>query len=110
MTMMFSAFWNEALTAALVNHLWQSTVVVLIAWLLTVILRGNQARTRYWVWMIASVKFLIPFSLLISTGESLRMTMATPIPRPALAAVMEQIAQPFPHTGTLAHGCRQRRE
>jgi hypothetical protein len=46
--MMFPAFsngtWtNEAWTAALVNHLWQSTVVVLIAWLLTLILRNNHA-------------------------------------------------------------------
>jgi beta-lactamase regulating signal transducer with metallopeptidase domain len=98
--MMFAAFWNEALTAALVNHLWQSTLVVLIAWLLTVILRGNQARTRYCVWMVASVKFLIPFSLLISAGESLRVAAATPIPRPVLGAVMEQIAQPFPQTAS----------
>ena len=72
--MMFPAFWNETWTngvwtPALVNHLWQSTVVVLIAWLLTLTLRSNQARTRYWVWMIASVKFLIPFSLLIAAGE-----------------------------------------
>ncbi|MGB6472753.1 MAG: M56 and DUF3738 domain-containing protein [Candidatus Sulfotelmatobacter sp.] len=102
---MSPAFWNETWingvwtntvwTAALVNHLWQSTVVVLIAWLLTLTLRSNQARMRYWVWMIASVKFLIPFSLLIAAGESLRAAMATPIQRPALAAAMEQIAQPF---------------
>jgi uncharacterized protein (TIGR03435 family) len=99
---MFSPFWNEAWTAALVNHLWQSTVVVLIAWLLTMMLHGNQARTRYRVWMIASVKFLIPFSLLISAGESLRMAVATSTPGPALAAEMEQIAQPFPLTGSAA--------
>ncbi len=92
--MMFSAFW----TAALFNHLWQSTVVTLIAWLLARMLRSNQARTRYWVWMIASVKFLLPFSLLIAAGESLRSTLSTPIERPAFAAVMEQITQPFPQT------------
>jgi uncharacterized protein (TIGR03435 family) len=97
--MTFPAFWNEAWTAALVNHLWQSTVVVLIVWLLTLSLRGHQARTRYRVWMIASVKFLLPFSLLIATGESLRsMVAAPPTPRPALAAAMEQIARPFPRT------------
>jgi bla regulator protein blaR1 len=97
--MMFPAFWNEAQTevwsAAPANHLWQSTVVVLIAWLLTLLLRSNQARTRYWVWMIASVKFLVPFSVLIAAGEFLQTAVATQIHQPALAAVMEQITQPF---------------
>ena len=91
---MSPAIWNELPTAAVVNHLWQSTVVVLVAGLLTQILRSNQARTRYWVWMIASVKFLVPFSLFISAGEWLRTAVA-PIEQPALAAVMEEIAQPF---------------
>ena len=76
-------FWNGALTttwtAALINHLWQSTVVTLLAWLLALTLRSNHARTRYWLWMIASVKFLLPFSLLISAGEWLRPAVATPL-------------------------------
>jgi len=97
--MMFPAFWNEAQTevwsAALANHLWQSTVVVLIGWLLTLRLRSNQARMRYRVWMVASVKFLVPFSLLIAAGEFLQTAVATQIHQPALAAVMEQITQPF---------------
>jgi hypothetical protein len=37
-------FWNESWTSAVVNHLWQSTVVVAIAWLLTLALRKNHAR------------------------------------------------------------------
>ena len=69
--MMLPASWNGAWTAAIANHLWQSTAVTAIAWLLTLCLRNNHARTRYWVWMIASVKYLIPFSLLITAGESL---------------------------------------
>jgi uncharacterized protein (TIGR03435 family) len=96
--MIIPAFWNDAWTAALGNHLWQSTAVTGIASLLALSLRNNHARTRYWVWMIASVKFLIPFSLLIAVGESLRSTFATPIQKPALAAVMEQITLPFPQS------------
>jgi uncharacterized protein (TIGR03435 family) len=98
--MMFPAFWSEVWTAPLINHLWQSTVVALVAWLLALALRANHARTRYWVWMIASVKFLIPFSLLISAGEWLRTAFAAPLERPALAAVMEQITEPFPQTAS----------
>jgi uncharacterized protein (TIGR03435 family) len=100
--MTFPAFWNEPWTAALVNHLWQSTLVAGIAWLLAFILRGNPARTRYWVWMIASLKFLIPFSLFVAGGEWLRSMVATPIQRPGLAAVMEQITQPFPQAASSA--------
>ena len=96
--MMFPAFWNEAHTAALVNHLWQSTIVALVVWFLTLALRNNHARTRYRLWMIASLKFLLPFSLLIAAGQWLRPMAAAPVQPPAFAAVMEQIAQPFPQT------------
>src|SRR6266566_706856 len=34
-------------------------------------LRKNTARVRYWLWLAASVKFLIPFSLLITVGSHL---------------------------------------
>jgi bla regulator protein blaR1 len=39
------------LTAALANHLWQSTVFAGIAGLLALALRKNHARTRYWLWL-----------------------------------------------------------
>ena len=51
------------------NHLWQSTAVILVAWLLTISLRDNPARIRYAIWMIASIKFLFPFALLTRIGE-----------------------------------------
>jgi uncharacterized protein (TIGR03435 family) len=95
-------FWNEIWTAALINHLWQSTLFVLIAWLAALMLRNNQAWMRYWVWMIASIKFLFPFSLLINAGEFLRRSFAAHIQNSAFAAAMEQIAQPFPQTPSAA--------
>jgi hypothetical protein len=58
-------------TSALANHLWQSTVFACIAGLLTLTLRNNHARTRHWLWLVASVKFLIPFSLLAAAGSRL---------------------------------------
>ena len=97
-------FWNQTWTAALVNHLWQSTVATLIAWLLALAMRNNHAKTRYSVWMIASIKFLLPFSLLIAAGERLRSMVATPIQRPAFAATLEQITQPFPQVASPAAG------
>jgi uncharacterized protein (TIGR03435 family) len=101
--MMLSSFWNETWTAHLVNHLWQSTVVAFVAWLLAMLLRNNHARTRYWVWMIASIKFLFPFSLLILAGGWLRLAVATAIQTPAFAAAMEQMTEPFSQaTATVA--------
>jgi hypothetical protein len=41
------------MTAALMNHLWQSTVFAAVAGLLTLALRSNRAETRYWVWFAA---------------------------------------------------------
>ena len=65
-----SAIW-AAIAPALGNHLWQSTLCVVVAGLLTLILRKNHARARYGLWLAASVKFLIPFSLLIGIGSHL---------------------------------------
>ncbi len=84
--------------SALINHLWQSTVVVAIAWLLTLALRKNHARVRYWVWFAASVKFLLPFSLLVAAGEWVRTWVRAATTRPAVADAMGQMAQPFPET------------
>jgi bla regulator protein blaR1 len=55
----------------LANHLWQSTLCSVALWLLTVILKENRAAVRYWLWLGASVKFLVPFSLFVSMSRQL---------------------------------------
>lgn len=77
------------------NHLWQSTGFAAVAVLLAFALRANQARARYWLWLAASVKFLVPFSVLAAIGRGMGrwFTPATPVSR--LPFVMEQIVQPF---------------
>jgi hypothetical protein len=92
-------FWSEASNlpwaGILANHLWQSTVIAVMVWLLALTLRKNCAHTRYRLWMAASVKFLVPFSLFIQAGEWLRPIVAAPAQTPAAASAMEQIARPF---------------
>src|SRR5581483_1859295 len=88
------------MTPALANHLWQSTVFAVIVSLLALALRNNHARMRYRLWLIASLKFQIPFSLLFAAGEHLRWPAAAPVARPAVSAVVEQLAQPFPYLPT----------
>ena len=101
-------FWHESISAALVNHLWQSTVVAGIAWLVANALRTNHARVRYWIWFAASMKFLLPFSLLTAAGEWLRSLIAVAaIPKPPVAAAMVQIAQPFSPSQIVDAGAAQ---
>jgi uncharacterized protein (TIGR03435 family) len=91
-------------TTALANHLWQSTVFVLAAWLLAIALRGNQARTRFWLWMIASAKFLLPFSVLIAAGEWLHPKASGIGAAPELFAVMSDVTQPLAYDAGALHG------
>jgi bla regulator protein blaR1 len=57
--------------SAMGNHLWQTTIFTAAIWLVTPLLRKNPARIRYLLWLTASVKFLLPFSLLITLGSLL---------------------------------------
>jgi bla regulator protein BlaR1 len=91
-----SAMW-PAIAPALGNHLWQSTIFAVIAGLLTLLLRKNQARTRYWLWLAASAKFLIPFSLLVSLGSHLSWLRTSPASKAGLYLAMEEVSQPFTH-------------
>ncbi len=73
----------------MITHIWQSTLFAGAAGLLTLLLRRNRARTRYWVWFIGLVKFLVPFAVLVSFGSHLTMPQWTP-KAPALARAMAQ--------------------
>jgi len=63
-----SAAWT-AIGSTLANHLWQSTLFAGVVGLLVLSLRRNQAMVRYGLWLTASAKFLVPFSLLVSAGN-----------------------------------------
>ena len=91
----FTPAWCPAWTAALINHLWQSTAVVLVAWLLTRLLRANRARVRYAIWMTASIKFLLPFALLSSLGAHWALPNPSPQSGPSLSVIVEEFSQPF---------------
>src|SRR5512138_2393038 len=56
------------MTVFLANHLWQSTLVAVLAWLATLALRRNRAGVRYAIWLAASLKFLVPLSAIMTFG------------------------------------------
>jgi bla regulator protein blaR1 len=76
-----------------VNHLWQSTLFALAVAVLTFALRKNHAKTRYTLWLIASLKFLIPFSFLLAVGQQIRIADTTTLPHPALAIAAKQVRE-----------------
>jgi bla regulator protein blaR1 len=90
----FSAMWS-AIAPTLGNHLWQSTVFAGVAALLTLALRKNRAQARYWLWLMASMKFLVPFSLLAVVGSRLAWTRDAAGSKTGLYFAMEQVSQPF---------------
>jgi TonB family protein len=81
------------------NHLWQSTVFAIAAGLLTIAFRHNRAHIRYWLWFSASVKFFVPFTLLINIGSLVPWTQAAQwLVQNGIAAAVVQVGQPFPDT------------
>jgi bla regulator protein BlaR1 len=84
---------------ALANHLWQSTLFAGAAGLMTLLLRKNRAHARYCLWLAASAKFVIPFSLLISLGGA--FPRARPVsngPQIAIYTMVDAASQPFSET------------
>ena len=96
--MTLSILWTSGSAAALFNHLCQSTVMVLFAWLVTLALRPNRARVRYAVWMFASVKFLVPFALLAGLGAWSAKPIRGPQIGSAVYTVVDELSQPLQQT------------
>jgi bla regulator protein BlaR1 len=86
--------------SSLTAHLWQSTFFVLAVALFTLVFRGNRAQVRYWLWLSASVKFLVPFAVLMSVGSALEtwVPATQKIAPPVVSFAEEYVAQPFPGT------------
>jgi len=83
---------------ALGNHLWQSTLFAVLAGLLALFLRKNHARVRYVLWFAASLKFLIPFALLVFLGSHLSWLRSSAPTSASLYVAMQEVSQPFDQT------------
>jgi len=86
------------MTMAILNHLWQSSLVAGAIWVLTLLFRNNGAGVRHGLWLAASLKFLLPFSLLAAIGR-VSFTHAV---APGSMQALEQIAPAaMPFAGAL---------
>ena len=90
-----------ALLTAIANHLWQSTLFAGLAALVALALRKNHARVRYQLWLAASLKFLIPFALLIRLGGHLTTPYRPAETQPAFYFLIRTVSQPFTQTRSL---------
>jgi beta-lactamase regulating signal transducer with metallopeptidase domain len=70
-------------------HLLQSTAFALIAAILTLGFRRNQAQIRYGIWLSASLKFLLPYSFLVAAGR--HWGFAHPVSSPEIHLVARSL-------------------
>lgn len=66
--------------AFIAQHLWQSTLFLIAAWVLARACRRNSAAIRYWIWFGASLKFLVPFAWLQWLGDYVGRSLPEPPP------------------------------
>lgn len=98
----FSSMWTTV-APALGNHLWQSTLVAIFTAFLAFALRKNHAAARYRLWLLASLKFLFPFSLLIGIGSHLTWSRGIVRTAAGFDVALGQVSQPFTQaTSTLS--------
>jgi len=80
----------------LANHLWQSSLFAGLMTLLTLVMRKNRASARHWLWVAASVKFLIPCSWLIALGGQFQWhNPSAAAAKAAASVVLQETTQPF---------------
>jgi bla regulator protein BlaR1 len=82
----------------LAAHLWESTLIAAVIGVLAWLLRRNSAHLRYWLWLAASIKFLVPFSILVTAGSVLGALLPRTVViggSRATAAAVEFIQRPY---------------
>ena len=87
-------YFSNSLLPGVADHLWQSTLFAVAVALLTLALRKQSAQVRYIIWLAASLKFLLPFTLLSAIGSRLSPAH-TPAPGNTGINFIEEFAQPF---------------
>ena len=89
------------MASMLANHLWQSTVFAVLVGLLTLRFRNNGAHIRHSLWLAASIKFLLPFSVFIALCSQLpwhtsSLSTSSASAAEQLSAIVDRITQPTP--------------
>jgi beta-lactamase regulating signal transducer with metallopeptidase domain len=86
--------------SAVLDHLWQSTLLAVAIAALAVAFRNARASVRYGLWLTASLKFLVPFAAFAALGRLLAPAIRPPA-EPG-AALITLAAEPFARSGAPA--------
>jgi beta-lactamase regulating signal transducer with metallopeptidase domain len=73
--------------AALLDHLWQSTLFAGAIAVLMPLFRKQAASLRFGLWFAASMKFLVPFASLVALGRGLLSAVTPDIAAPLLSVI-----------------------
>ena len=87
---------------ALANHVWQSTCFAAAIAVCCYWLRHDGAHVRFWLWWMASVKFLVPFSLLTALGARLALEAPVTFVPEIWTLRAELVANPFANYAALS--------
>ena len=80
---------------AVLDHLWQSTLLAAAIGVLAVVFRRARASVRYGLWLTASAKFLFPFAALAALGRLLAPGIRPPAAAQPDAVFIARAAEPF---------------
>jgi TonB family protein len=90
--------------ASLADHLWQSTMVAAVCALLVGSVGKRQPSVRHAIWLTASLKFLIPFSILATLGRAAAAWAWPSFVAVAAPMGVQALGRPFDVTGALVSG------
>ena len=87
----------------LIDHLWQSSLCVILLCGLLALTRRHSAQVRVWLWRLVAIKFLVPFSLFSAFGGWFGFPARFPGDPPPASAVrlVEQLSRWFSISGSL---------
>src|SRR5688500_10565366 len=77
------------------DHLWQSTLFAGAIVAVAMLLKRHIAVLRYWVWFVASAKFLVPIAALVTIGGYGSWRSVDVVPYRDGPVLIETVSQPF---------------
>ena len=96
---MTSFISTQELLALAGDHLWQSTLFAAAALVCAALLKRHSAAVRYWVWFVASAKFLVPIAALVAVGGYSSWRVIEIVPYSEGPVLIEAVSQPFTGEG-----------
>ena len=80
----------------LLDHLWQGTLFAGVVWLVCLLAKRASSKTRYGIWLLASVKFAVPAVLFVWLLTPLDIQVSWPLE--VISSSSTRVVTEFPLT------------